>query len=219
MPKPIRVRAWGEYALFSRPELKSERYTYDVITPSAARGIFDAIYFHPGLRWKIDRIYVQNPIRFTNIRRNEVSAKILCSSLLEAANGSTKPLYIDRSDSIAQRAATVLRDVSYVIEAHFELIPEKMGADDTSDKFYAIFMNRLKKGRHFTQPYFGCREFTAMTEEYEGEDDPQTNGDSRDLGLTLYDMDYTDPKNIHPLFFRAAMKNGVVDVAGCEVIG
>ena len=219
MRKPIRVHAWGDYALFSRPELKSERYTYDVITPSAARGILDAVYYHPGLAWKIDRIYVQNPIRFTNVRRNEVSQKISCSNLLEAVNGSTKPLYIDRADSIAQRAATILRDVSYVIEAHFELIPEKMGGDDSEDKFYAIFMNRLKKGRHFTQPYFGCREFTAMVKEYDGGDTPRTIIDDRDLGLTLYDMDYSDPENIHPLFFRAYMRSGVVDVAGCEVIG
>jgi len=219
MRKPIRVRVWGDYALFSRLELKSERYTYDVITPSAARGILDAIYFHPGLRWKIDRIYVQKPIRFMNIRRNEDSAKISCSNLLEAANGSAKPLYIDRSDSIAQRAATVLRDVSYVIEAHFELIPEKMGREDNSDKFYAIFMNRLKKGRHFTQAYLGCREFTAMVEEYEGESAPPTIEEDRDLGLMLYDLDYSDSQNIHPLFFRAQMKGGVVDVADCEVIG
>lgn len=219
MRKPIRVRAWGDYALFSRPELKSERYTYDVITPSAARGILDAIYFHPGLRWKIDRIYVQNPIRFTNVRRNEVGSKILCTDLLSAARGSGEPIYIDRRSDIAQRAATILRDVSYVIEAHFELIPDKMGAEDSEDKFYAIFMNRLKKGKHFTQPYFGCREFTAMVEEYAGDGVPAAIDDDRDLGLTLYDLDYSEPGNIRPLFFRAAMKRGVVDVAGCEVFG
>ncbi len=219
MRKPIRVRAWGDLALFSRPELKSERYSFDIITPSAARGILDAVYYHPGLRWKIDRIYVQNPIRFTNVRRNEIGTKILCTDLLSAARGSAGPIYIDRANSMTQRAATILRDVSYVIEAHFELIPENMSAADSEDKFYAIFMNRLKKGKYYTQPYFGCREFTAMVEEYTGDDPPSAIPDDRDLGLTLYDMDYSDQGNIRPLFFRAVMKRGVVDVAGCEVFG
>lgn len=127
MPEPIRLRVFGDYALFSRPELKVERYSYDVMTPSAARGILDAIYYHPGLRWCVKRIIVERPIRFTNIRRNEVSKKILASDLFAAANGSEKPVFIDRRDAIAQRAATVLRDVSYVIEANFDVIPEKNG--------------------------------------------------------------------------------------------
>ena len=108
MPKPIRIRVWGKYALFSRPELKAERYSYDIITPSAARGIFDAIYYHPGLKWQIKRIYVQKPIKLANVRRNEVTKKILASDLLRAANGSGEPIFIDRAESIAQRAATVL---------------------------------------------------------------------------------------------------------------
>lgn len=219
MRNPIRVHIWGDYALFCRPELKSERYSYDVITPSAARGILDAIYYHPGLIWRIDKIYVQKPIRFMNIRRNEVSQKISCSNLLEVVNGSTKALYIDRAESIAQRAATILRDVSYVIEAHFDIIPEKMSENDSEDKFYAIFMKRLKKGRYFTQPYFGNREFTAMFSEYTSDDIPATISEDRDLGLMLYDLNYSDPQNIHPLFFRANMQNGVIDVADCEVIG
>lgn len=125
MPEPIRLRVFGDYALFSRPELKVVRYSYDVMTPSAARGILDAIYYHPGLRWCVKRIIVERPIRFTNIRRNEVSKKILATDLFAAANGSEKPIFIDRRDAIAQRAATVLRDVSYVIEANFDVIPEK----------------------------------------------------------------------------------------------
>ena len=104
------------------------------------------------------RIIVEKPIRFTNIRRNEVSKKILATDLLAAANGSEKPIFIDRRDAIAQRAATVLRDVSYVIEANFDVIPEKMGAEDSEDKFYAIFCNRARRGRCFANPYFGCKE-------------------------------------------------------------
>lgn len=218
MPKPIRIHVWGDYALFSRPELSTERYTYDIITPSAARGIFDAIYFHPGLRWKINRIYVQKPIRFTNVRRNEVSKKILASDLLTAANGSDKPIFIDRSDAIQQRASTILRDVSYVIEANFELIPEKMNAVDSADKFYAIFSNRLKAGKCFTQPYFGTREFSASFEPFDEDAIPETIGEDRDFGIMLYDMDYSETGNIQPTYFRAVMKNGIVDIKDCEVL-
>lgn len=219
MPKPIRLRVFGDYALFSRPELKVERYSYDVITPSAARGIFDAIYYHPGLRWYIRRIYVERPIRFANIRRNEVSKKILASDLLSAANGSGKPIYIDRRDAIQQRAATILRDVSYVIEANFELIPEKMNPEDSADKFFAKFCNRARRGRCFTQPYFGCREFPASFELVtEDSRQPEPIAESKDLGIMLYDMDYSDAANIQPMFFRANMINGVVEVEGQEVL-
>jgi CRISPR-associated protein Cas5d len=218
MPKPIRIRVWGDYALFNRPELKVERYSYDIITPSAARGIYDAIYYHPGIRWQIKRIFVQKPIRFTNVRRNEVTEKILASDLLSAANGSGKPIYIDRAEAIAQRAATILRDVSYVIEANFVLIPEKMGQDDSADKYFAIFSNRLKAGKCFTQPYLGCREFPAYFELFPDDREPQTIGEDRDFGIMIFDMDYSEEGNIKPTFFRAVMKNGVVDLRDCEVL-
>ena len=219
MPNPIRMRVFGDYALFSRPELKVERYSYDVMTPSAARGILDAVYYHPGLKWKIRRIYVEKPIRFTNVRRNEVSKKILASDLLSAANGADNPIFIDRTDAIQQRAATVLRDVSYVIEANFDLIPEKMGREDNADKFYALFCNRAKRGRCFTQPYLGCREFPASFE-LVTEDTRQPNPIplSRDLGIMLYDMDYSDSENITPMFFHAEMINGIVDVERKEIL-
>lgn len=218
MPEPIRLRVFGDYALFSRPELKVERYSYDVITPSAARGILDAIYYHPGLLWTVKRIIVEKPIRFTNIRRNEVSKKILASDLLAAANGSEKSIFIDRSDTIVQRAATVLRDVSYVIEANFDVIPEKMGAGDSADKFYAIFCNRAKRGRCFTQPYLGCREFPADFELLTADSRPPAPiPESRDLGIMLYDMDYAGD-TIHPMFFHAELERGAVTVAGKEIL-
>ena len=218
MPKPIRLRVFGDYALFARPELKVERYSYDVMTPSAARGILDAIYYHPGLKWRIKRIYVERPIRFTNVRRNEVDRKILASDLLSAANGSDEPIYIDRLESIQQRASTILRDVSYVIEANFVLIPEKMDREDNEDKFYAIFCNRSRRGKCFTQPYFGCREFPASFELVTDANPPKPIDESRDLGIMLYDMDFSDEKNIQPMFFHAEMVNGVVDVEGKEVL-
>ena len=219
MSKPIRLRVFGDYALFSRPELKVERYSYDVMTPSAARGILDAIYYHPGLHWKVKRIFVERPIRFTNVRRNEVADKILGTALLSAANGSGNPLYINRRDAIQQRAATILRDVSYVIEANFDLIPEKMGQEDSADKFYAIFCNRAKNGKCFTQPYFGCREFSAHFELMtENACPPEPIAETRDLGLMLLDMDYTDSGNIRPMFFHAELMQGVMEIEGKAVL-
>ena len=118
----VKVKVWGEYALFSRPEMKVERCSYDVITPSAARGILEAIYWHPGMKWVIDKIYVQKPVRFTSIRRNEVKSKISSNNVLSVYNGADKPLYISTKSDIVQRASLLLRDVSYVIEAHLSLI-------------------------------------------------------------------------------------------------
>ena len=121
MGRGVRIRVWGDYALFSRPELKVERYSYDVITPSAARGIMDAIYYHPGMRWIIDKIYVVKPIRVTSVRRNEVKSKISASNVLQAYNGADKALYMSSKQEIVQRASVLLTDVEYVIEAHFEM--------------------------------------------------------------------------------------------------
>ena len=147
------------------------------------------------------------------------SKKISVSDLYSAARGSDKPIFIDRREAIQQRAATVLRDVSYVVEANFRLIPEKMNADDREEKFYAIFCNRARRGRCFTQPYFGCREFPASFELIEENSiQPQPISESRDLGIMLFDMDFSDTHNIKPMFFHAEMVNGVVEVEGKEVL-
>jgi CRISPR-associated protein Cas5d len=218
MPKGVVIDVWGDYALFSRPELKSERYSYDIITPSAARGILDSIYYHPGMCWVIDKIHVINPIVFTNIRRNEVGLKASASEAYSVMCGNSKKLlYISAAKNIVQRASTILRDVRYVIEAHFELVEDKLAPSDSEEKFYAISMERIKKGKHFSQPYFGCREFTAHYCLHEGAIITSHSG-VRDLGLMLYDMDYSDPENITPTFFRAVMVNGVVDLTDCEVL-
>lgn len=220
MSKPIRVQISGDFALFTRMELKTERFSYSVITPSAARGILDAVYYHPGILWVIDRILVQKPIRFTNVRRNEVSSKILASNILSLMNGSNSPSYISTSDDIQQRASTVLRDVSYVVEAHFELLPQKMAPTDSADKFFAIIMRRLQKGQNFMQPYLGCREFPAKVTLCT-EDEPPVDKSllgRHDLGLMLYDMDYSDPSRFTPTFFHAVMENGWIDLRGIEVL-
>lgn len=215
----VKVNVWGDYALFSRPELKVERYSYDIITPSAARGILEAIYWHPGMRWIIDKIYVKNPIQFTSVRRNEVKSKILASNILQAYNGADKPLYISTKDDIVQRASQLLCNVSYTIEAHFEMT-EKANASDNPGKFKDIIMRRLRKGECFHMPYLGCREFPANFALCE-EEEIHTAYDvvaEKDLGLMLYDMDYSDPENIQPMFFRAVMRQGVVDLRDCEVL-
>ena len=219
MGRGVRIRVWGDYALFSRPELKVERYSYDVITPSAARGIMDAIYYHPGMRWIIDKIYVVKPIRFTSVRRNEVKSKISASNVLQAYNGADKALYMSSKQEIVQRASVLLTDVEYVIEAHFEMT-EKANKTDNPGKFKDITMRRLKKGECYHMPYFGCREFPAhfaLCEEEEIKTVYETVLE-KDFGIMFYDMDYSDPENIQPMFFRAVMRQGVLDLRDCEVI-
>ena len=145
----VKVNVWGDYALFTRPELKTERYSYDIITPSAARGILEAIYWHPGMRWIIDKIYVKNPIQFTSVRRNEVISKISKNKMLDAYNGVGKSLYICTKEEIVQRASVLLCNVSYVIEAHFEITPKAKDSDNPG-KFKDIIMRRLRRGECYS---------------------------------------------------------------------
>lgn len=212
----VKVEIWGDYALFSRPELKTERVTYDVITPSAARGILEAIYWHPGLRWIIDRIYVLSPIRTTSIRRNEVQSKISASNVRTVMAGGQGALYISTSKDIVQRSSVVLQDVRYVIEAHFDMT-DKAVESDNPGKFQDIMKRRLRKGQCFAQPYAGCREFTLNFREWEDEKISAID-ETRDLGYMLWDLDYSDASDIQPLFFRAKMEKGVIDLTDCEVI-
>ena len=211
----IKMEVWGEYACFTRPEMKVERVSYDVPTPSAARGMVESVYYHPGLKWHVDKIYVCKPIRFTNILRNEVASKISARNVLTEANGK-KRSYIDRNADIQQRATTMLRDVHYVIEAHFDLT-EKAAPSDSPGKFQDIVKRRLRSGQAYMQPYLGCRECTAHFRLWEGGDIP-TIDETRDLGYMLYDMEYSDPENIQPMFFRAQMVHGVIDLTDCEVV-
>lgn len=210
------MEVWGNYACFSNPALKVERFSYEVMTPSAARGILEAVMWHPGMRWKIDRIYVLSPIEYTNIRRNEVSSKLSAAKAKSAMLGKPVDLYIDASSDIQQRAATVLKNVHYVIEAHFEMT-ENANASDNPGKFQEMMRRRLEKGQCYHQPYLGCREFPAKFRLWEFESVP-TADISKNLGLMLYDMDYSDKNNITPTFFNAVLTNGVLNVADCEVL-
>ena len=220
----------GDYACFTRPEMKVERVSYDVITPSAARGIFSAIFWKPAINWRITRIEVMNPIRWTSVRRNEVSA---------VASTRSDGIFIE--DARQQRAGLLLRDVRYRLFAEFDFIPparrskavnpvpewltgtEEDGLyrqaearpDEKEAKYAAIFDRRAMKGQYFMHPYLGCREFACKEirlvkhPELEAE---QPIAESRDLGFMLYDMDYSDPKDIRPMFFRPQMKNGAIEV-------
>lgn len=213
----VKVEVWGDYACFTRPEMKVERVSYDVMTPSAARGLLEAIYWHPGLKWHIDKIYVLKPIEFTNIRRNEVKSKIPARNVCSVMNGAKDPLFISTSDDIQQRAALVLKNVRYIIEAHFKTT-DNAAKGDNEGKFCDIMRRRLEKGQCYHQPCFGCREFPANFRKWEGGEIVTAYSDGeKDLGFMLFDMNFTDPDNITPKFFRAKLKRGVLDLCDCEV--
>lgn len=202
----IKIRVSGDYALFTRPEMKVERVSYDVITPSAARGIIEAVYWKPAIRWRIDKIHVLKEIEFTNIRRNEVSEK-----------ASERKPYLVAPEIRQQRAALVLKNVEYIIEAHFEMT-DKAGAEDTVEKHYNIILRRLRKGQQFHAPCLGTREFGAKVELIEDSAEiPQSPLGDMELGWMLHDLDFTDSEDIKPRFFRASLKKGVLDLTDLEV--
>lgn len=208
----IRLEVWGDYALFSRPEMKVERVSYDIITPSAARGLIESIYWHPGLEYSIDRIHICSPVRLSNLRRNEVKSTISARRARTAMERGTGNLFLCTSDDIQQRAAMLLRDVHYVIEAHFSLT-ENAAPGDNCGKFQDILTRRIRKGQFYSQPYFGCREFPAHFRECEQLPPcPEEWKGEKDLGWMLYDMDYSDSKNITPQYFRAVVRDGVLEV-------
>ncbi|MCB2218670.1 type I-C CRISPR-associated protein Cas5c [Desulfofustis glycolicus] len=205
----IRLRVWGDYACFSRPEMKVERVSYDVITPSAARGILEAIHWKPAIRWEVDKIQVLNPIRFDNVRRNEVKSKIPKPNPVTVMREKKQLFYlVDDGDNRQQRAATILRNVNYIIEAHFELT-HKAGPKDNEGKHLDIFNRRARNGQFFHQPCFGCREFPAFFELLEGKSPVSYyQGKTIELGYMLLDIDFAN--DMKPLFFKATMQDGSI---------
>lgn len=226
--KGFALEVSGPYACFTRPEMKVERVSYDVITPSAARAIFDAILWKPAIFWRVKRIEVLAPIRWISVRRNEVG---------KVASPRSAGILIE--DDRQQRAGLFLRDVRYRLHAEFDFIPpEKRGKvynpvpewladaeeladlqkpdmrpDETEAKYAAMFERRAKKGQTFHHPYLGCREFAADVRPVDPAVEPATPiPETRDLGWMLYDMDYSNPDDIRPFFFRAKMENGVIAV-------
>lgn len=216
----ICVRVKGPRAVFSRPEFHTERVSYDVMTPSAARGIIEAVYYKPELKWIIDSIEVLNRIEFDSIRRNEVGSKGNFSDFKKAYTVGGEPPAIAASDPSQrqQRNTLYLTDVDYVVKAHFELTGKGEPAVDTPEKHYNIALRRLRKGQCFNQPYLGCREFPAEVSLVEDADELPASYyadvEDKDLGFMLYDLDYEN--DMRPMFFRARMVHGVIDVAAAR---
>ncbi|MFC4304890.1 type I-C CRISPR-associated protein Cas5c [Cohnella boryungensis] len=211
----IKLHVWGDYACFTRPEMKVERVSYDVITPSAARGILDAIHWKPAIRWVVDRIQVLNEIRFENIRRNEIENKIAVSAIKNAMAGKSAVLEQVITEERQQRATLMLKNPAYIIHAHFEMTAAA-GAEDSPEKHYNIFLRRARQGQCFHRPYLGCREFAAQFALIEdGQDSPiqsehYADSGEKDLGWMLHDIDFSD--GMTPRFFRASMRNGFIEV-------
>lgn len=202
----------GDFACFTRPEMKIERVSYDVITPSAARAVYEAILWKPAISWHIDRIEVLKPIVWANVRRNEVGSVIPMGAVKASMKRAKGSLGVFVEEDRQQRAALILRDVAYRLYAHFEMT-DKAGSDDNAAKFAEMFRRRATNGQCFNQPYLGCREFSADFRLVDPATEPTAPiAEDRDLGWVLYDLDYTDPENIRPRFFRARLEQGVVQV-------
>lgn len=220
--KEFCIEVWGDYACFTRPELKVERVSYDVITPSAARAIFEAIFWKPAIRWQITKIEVLRPIKWTSIRRNEVGAT--------ASRNQQNAIFIEEKRQ--QKNSLILKDVCYRIWAKLEFIPQwkrndsknpeidneeadMLRKDENPGKYYAMFERRARKGQCFNQPYLGTREFSASFRYIDTANETLTApiSEDRDLGIMLYDMDFeSNPSSPDAMFYRASMQNGVINV-------
>lgn len=236
------LEVWGDYACFTRPEMKVERVSYDVITPSAARAIFEAILWKPAIRWNITRMEVLNPIKWVSVRRNEVGKVIPAPTAKQMSGVLGAPMGIFIEDERQQRAGLFLKDVRYRIYGYFDFVPpeqrqanrsllpeiwadneessEVIRMDETPAKYAAMFERRAKKGQCFHRPYLGCREFACDFRLVKNpEEEPvQLINDSRDLGYMLYDLDFArDASAPAPLFFRAKIENGLINTDRREV--
>ncbi len=219
MPKTYTLEVSGDYACFTRPEMKVERVSYDIITPSAARSIFEAILWKPAIRWRINKIEVLKPIKWVSVRRNEVGAVAStrnAESAMRAGKGHVA-LYVE--DERQQRAGLFLRDVAYRLHATLELQPNA-GENNTLPKFMDMFERRALSGQCINQPYLGTREFACAFDLIE--DAPKAVktkpaiAESRDLGWMLYDMDFSKASDPAPRFFKVQMHEGVIQVPAWE---
>ncbi len=220
--KQFCIEVWGDYACFTRPEMKVERVSYDIITPSAARAVFEAIFWKPAIQWKVKKIEVLNPIRWISVRRNEVG---------KLMSNKSKEIFIEEDRQ--QRAGLLLRDVAYRLHAEMEFVPLRsrnrhetpdelkdqeeesiLRSTENPGKYNAMFERRAKKGQCFNQPYLGCREFSCNFKfvEKPEEEEKRPIQESPYLGFMLYDMDFSDPENPQAMFYRPQMKNGVIEV-------
>ena len=227
--KPFCLEVTGEYACFTRPEMKVERVSYDLITPSAARAVFEAILWKPAIRWRIRRIDVLKPVRWISVRRNEVGAVASTRNAMAAMNEGRGRLSLYIEDERQQRASLLLRDVAYRLYADMELLDAEARANP--NKYPAMFNRRAENGQCVNQPYLGCREFAARFRPVAlveagpgdwapavGEPEAQTAW-TADLGWMLHDMDYGSAATPQPRFFRAQVNQGVLDLRQAEVRG
>lgn len=205
----------GDYACFTRPEMKVERVSYDVITPSAARAVFEAILWKPAIRWRVRRIEVLKPIRWISLRRNEVGAVVPASSVKTAMSKGSGDLALYVEDERQQRAGLFLRDVAYRLHADLEVLPAA-GANNPPPKFWEMFERRASKGQCVNQPYLGCREFACDFRLVAGSEPAAPISETRDLGWMLHDMDFENPVDPRPRFFRAELKGGVLVVPDAD---
>ena len=226
--KPFCLEVTGDYACFTRPEMKVERVSYDLITPSAARAVFEAILWKPGIRWRIRRIEVLKPVRWISVRRNEVGAVASSRNALVAMNEGRGEMAIYIEDERQQRAGLLLRDVAYRLHADLQMVSDEARANP--GKYIGMFERRAAQGQCVNQPYLGCREFAASFRPVElvsdgnnyriTDNEPAAQQEmSADLGWMLYDLDFTDRASPKPQFFRASVQRGVMDLAGVEVRG
>lgn len=235
------LEVWGDYACFTRPEMKVERVSYDVMTPSAARAVFESILWKPAMRWNVTKIEVLNPIKWISVRRNEVGKKVSGPTAKQMAGVLGAPMGIFVEEERQQRAGLFLRDVRYRIHGYFDFIPpserktnrsilpefwadeleqtETVRMDETSAKYAAMFERRAKKGQCFHRPYLGCREFACDFKLVDPDADPaKTIDETRDLGFMLYDMNFDpDVDDPTPQFFKASIDKGVVNTNRREV--
>lgn len=202
----------ADFACFTRPEMKVERVSYDVITPSAARAVFESIFWKPAVRWHVRRIEVLAPIRWINLRRNEVASKVPARSVEQAMAEGAGNLGLYVEDDRQQRAGLFLRDVAYRLHADLQVRGDR---DDPAPppKFFAMFERRAESGQCVNQPYLGCREFSARSVQLVAEPNAGRPpiAEDRDLGWMLHDLDFSDPSDPKPVFFRARMRQGVVE--------
>ena len=206
----------GDWACFTRPEMKVERVSYDLITPSAARAVFEAILWKPALRWEVRRIEVLNPVRWTNLRRNEVASVISSRNVQQAMHAGQGALALYVDEDRQQRAALLLCDVAYRLHADLVVRPDRRDLEPPA-KFFAMFERRARAGQCVNQPYLGCREFAArwrLVDDLAAE--PPPIAETRDLGWMLHDLDFSNPSDPQPRFFRAQMTQGAVEVPACD---
>ncbi len=237
MSRGIRLHVWGENALFTRPEMKAERVSYDVMTPSAARAIVSSIYWKPQIEWVVDRIHVLKPIRFMSVRRNEVSDKAVSPKKEALAGTEVERMGIEIEEKRQQRASLILVDVAYVIEAHFKVLKQTVEKDgpelpleECEAKHISMFNRRAREGQCFRMPYFGCREFPVSFRLLEDSEplpvcELPPEQANKDFGYMFHDFIYHEEKKgpiiesntgrhlvAEARFFRAIAKDGVIEI-------